>query len=122
MRAGNVAGALFDGACGTLDDGAVGQPERRGRLRNAPARQNANDGETLMPGIWPGTERPDRATSDVASLDLFHQRFDLVRDPLEPGVDVERLAIGVEGALVVADVLHDEAKPGQRPEMARLAG
>src|SRR5450631_3517899 len=78
--------------------------------------------KTQVPGTWPGTMRRDRASLDFASFDLFDQRLDLFRDALEPRVDVERLAIGIERALVVADVLHDQADPGQRPEMARLPG
>ena len=35
-------------------------------------------------------------------------------------VDSERLAEGVERALVVTEIPHDHAEPGQRAEMARF--
>ncbi len=37
------------------------------------------------------------------------------------GIDGERLAIGFERILVVADVLQHQAEPRQRAEVARLA-
>ena len=40
---------------------------------------------------------------------------------VEVGIDGERLAVGFERVLVVADVLQDQAKAGQRAEMARFA-
>src|SRR3984893_10596109 len=58
----------------------------------------------------------------VAPFDFFLQGLDLVDHALEARIDLKRLAIGIERALVVADVLHDEAEARQRPEMPRLAG
>src|ERR1700760_1457387 len=59
--------------------------------------------------------------SDVAAFDLFRQRLDQLRHLVEVGIDRERLAEGVQRPLVVAEVLHDHAEPGQRAEMTGLA-
>src|SRR5215470_9884252 len=78
-----------------------------------------------MPGVPAGHAKPSTKRinmSDFPPLDLFLQRLDLLVHPLKARIDLERLAIGVERVLVVTDVLHDEAKARQRPEMPRLAG
>ncbi len=49
------------------------------------------------------------------------QRLHHVGDVLEVRIDRERLAIGFERVLVVADLLQHQAEAGQRAEMARLA-
>ena len=49
-------------------------------------------------------------TSEIAPFDLFLQGLDLLLHALEAGIDLNRLAVGVQRVLVVADVLHDEAK------------
>ena len=61
------------------------------------------------------------ARSDIAAFDLFGQGLDQLRHLFEVRVDGERLAEGVKRALVVAEILHDHAKSGQRAEMARFA-
>src|SRR4029077_14866082 len=58
--------------------------------------------------------------SNIPPLDLLGQRLHHVGDVLEVGVDRQRLAVGFERVLVVADVLQDEAEARQRAEMARL--
>src|SRR5579862_7501272 len=50
-----------------------------------------------------------QGSSDVAALDLFGQRLDGVGDIFEVGVDGERLAVGVQRVLVVADLLQHQA-------------
>src|SRR5882724_7825653 len=74
-------------------------------------------------------QRPDpvaqptlRCASNITPFDLFLQGLDLLLHSLEARMDLERLAEGVQCVLVVADVLHDEAKTRQSPEMPRLAG
>lgn len=49
-------------------------------------------------------------TSEIAPFDLFLEGLDLLLHALEAGIDIKRLAVGVQRVLVVADVLHDEAK------------
>src|ERR1700682_62785 len=57
---------------------------------------------------------------DIPPLDLFGQRLHDVGDVLEMWVDRQRLAVGFERVLVVANVLQDEAKARPRAEVARL--
>src|ERR1700733_16319445 len=59
--------------------------------------------------------------SDVAAFDLFGQRLDQFRHLLQVRIDVERLAEGIERALVVAEILHDHAEACERAEMPGLA-
>src|SRR5438105_106148 len=66
--------------------------------------------------------RVNRTQSDVAAFDLLGQLLDDLRHLLEVGIDSQRLAEGVQRALVVAHVLHDHADTRQRAEMARLTG
>src|SRR5262245_20673392 len=79
---------------------------------NADARRVAGHTET---------PKPD-SPSEIAPFDLFLQGLDLLLHALEAGIDLNCLAVGVQRVLVVADVLHDEAKARQRPEVPRLAG
>ena len=58
--------------------------------------------------------------SDIPPLDLLGQRLHDVGDVLEMRVDRQRLAVGFERVLVVADVLQDEAEARPRAEVARL--
>src|SRR5580704_4257974 len=58
--------------------------------------------------------------SDIPPLDLLGQRLHDVGDVLEMRVDHQRLAVGFERVLVVADVLQDEAEARPRAEVARL--
>src|ERR1700687_4476215 len=71
---------------------------------------------------WLIRPRPDRSSdrSDVAAFDFFAQGLDQLRHLVQMRVEGERLAEGVERALLVAEILHDHAKPRQRPEMAGL--
>src|ERR1700747_2116525 len=46
---------------------------------------------------------------DIAPFDLFLEILDLLVHALEARIDFEGLAIGIERALVVSDVLHDQA-------------
>src|SRR5580698_9758775 len=57
---------------------------------------------------------------NIPPLDLLGQRLHDVGDVLEMRVDRQRLAVGFERVLVVADVLQDEAEARPRGEVARL--
>src|SRR5580704_835670 len=58
--------------------------------------------------------------SDIPALDLLGQRLYHIGDVLEVRIDRQRLAVGFEGVLVVADVLQDEAEARPGAEVARL--
>ncbi len=58
---------------------------------------------------------------DPAAVDLVGQLLDQIGNALELRMNGERAAEGVERALVVAELLQDDAEPGERAEMARLA-
>src|SRR6185437_7893600 len=60
--------------------------------------------------------------SNILTLDLDGERLDLLGDTLQMRVDLQRLAEREQRSLVLADVLHDRAEPGQRTEMPRLEG
>src|SRR5271168_3886119 len=62
----------------------------------------------------------EQAELDGAAFDFFGQRLHNLGDVFEVRVDGERLAIGFERVLVVADVLQNKAEAGQRPEVPRL--
>ena len=49
------------------------------------------------------------AVANVAAFDFFAQGLHQLRHPFEMRVDGERLAEGIERALVVAEILHDHA-------------
>src|SRR5262245_31025862 len=59
--------------------------------------------------------------SNVAAVDLIGELLDQVGNALEPGMDGQRAPIGFERVLLVADLLQNDAEPGQRAEVARLA-
>ena len=67
---------------------------------NADARHLAGHAENGETTDW---------ASDTA-LDLLLQGLDLLLHSLEARMNLKRLAICVQRVLVVADVLHDEAK------------
>src|SRR6185437_6694503 len=64
----------------------------------------------------------DRSGSDILPLDLESERLHLLGDALQVRIDLERLAERDQRGLVLADVLHDRAEPGQRAEVPRLEG
>src|SRR6202140_4679238 len=57
---------------------------------------------------------------DIPPLDLLGQRLHHVGDMLEARIDRQRLAVGFERVLVVADVLQDETEARPGAEVARL--
>src|SRR5262249_34731259 len=70
-----------------------------------------------MPGTRPGMT----SQSNIPAFDLLAQRLHLIRDFLHVRVDRERLAVGVERLPVLADLLQDHPKAGERPEVTRIA-
>src|SRR5262245_31995317 len=58
---------------------------------------------------------------DLAAFDLLGELLHQLRNLLELGMHRERTPVGFERGLVLAELLHDGAEPGERPEMARLA-
>src|ERR1700733_13733976 len=75
-----------------------------------------------IPGLRTTQSGPwgEQAGLDGAAFDFFGQRLHNLGDVFEVRVDGERLAIGFERVLVVADVLQNKAEAGQRPEVPRL--
>src|SRR5882724_2412630 len=92
--------------------------ELTSRHRRAPSRVSLSFEHDLFGK--PGSTFPDHAL-DIASFDLFAQALDQIRHLFEMRVDGERLAEGIERALLVADVLHDHAEPCERAEMPGFA-
>lgn len=65
---------------------------------------------------------PFAAPSKIPPLHLLRQRLHLLVHSLQPRIDLERLAVGLQRVFLVADLLHDHAEAGQRAEVAWLAG
>ena len=57
---------------------------------------------------------------NIPAFDLLLQFLHHLGDALQARIDRERAAVDFKRLLVVAEVLQDQAEPGQRAEMARL--
>ena len=58
---------------------------------------------------------------DIPALDFFAQRFHRIGHIAQVRIDRERRLVGFQRVLIVADVLEDQAEPGERAEVARFA-
>src|SRR5579863_2657357 len=91
-------------------------------VATAPAQRSA---EMIMIAIIEGAMTPPSrsmaAASDIPALDFDRQLLHHVGDIFEVRIDLERVAIGLERVLVVANFLQDDAQARQRAEMARFA-
>src|SRR5580700_1618317 len=93
---------------------------------SSPASRSARQARPILCGLRLSV--PTRTTTreahdrdlDIAPLDLLGQRLHHVGDVLEMRIDRQRLAVGFERVLVVADVLQDEAKARPGTEVTRL--
>src|SRR5947207_10988421 len=54
---------------------------------------------------------------DIPALDFFAQRFHRIGHIAQVGIDRERRLVGFQRVLIVADVLEDQAEPGERAEV-----
>src|SRR5580692_7080099 len=82
--------------------------------RSAPPARPTLCGLRLWDPTHTTTHEPHYRELDIPPLDLLGQRLHHVGDVLEVRIDHQRLAVGFERVLVVADVLQDEAeaRPG----------
>src|SRR5580698_4724423 len=78
--------------------------------RSAPPARPILCALRLLVQIRTTTPEANYRELDIPPLDLLGQRLHHVGDVLEMRVDRQRLAVGFEGVLVVADVLQDEAE------------
>src|SRR4051812_9417330 len=74
-----------------------------------------------MPAINCEESRGICERSDIAPVDLVGEAFDEVGDFLQMRIEVERAAKRLERALLLAQLLHDHAEAGDRPEVTWLA-
>src|SRR5215470_5392 len=60
-------------------------------------------------------------TLNLAALDLLGEPLHQLGNLLELGMNRKRTAVGLERGLVVTELLHDGAEPGERSKVPRLA-